>query len=238
LTIFVAYIGPNEVVAWGILGSVWDTLEALTGKAALSLYVLSLCPFVSSGLTAFSFVEGFGDAGEIRVAYHMGSGKPATASNSSYKTILVGVIMATLLTSIMWMIGLDMAKWLTPDPTLQYLIAELLPLVGIGNIALTAGTVSWALVGAQGRYRLATLTAFVSSWCVTLPLAAIFTYGLNFDLQGVVASVVAGYSVTGTALLYILIRSDWERLSKIVVELNARDDDSSCSSSSSSDEDS
>jgi Na+-driven multidrug efflux pump len=168
----------------------------------------------------------------------MGSGKPARARYSSYKTILVGVIMATLLTSIIWMMGLDLAKWLTPDPTLQYLIAELFPLVGVGNVALTAGTVSWALVGAQGRYRLATLTAFVSSWCVTLPLAALFTYGLHFDMQGVTAAVVAGYSVTGTALLYILIRSDWERLSKIVVELNERDDDLSSSSSSSSSDDS
>lgn len=195
---------------------------------------LIIASFYLVGSHNFTSLQGFGDSGEIRVAYHMGSGKPATARYSAYKTILVGVIMATIFTSIMWIAGLDLAKWLTPDPTLQYLIAELLPLVGVGNVALTAGSVSWALVGAQGRYRLATLTAFVSSWCVTLPLAAFFTYGLNFDMQGVVASVVAGYSVTGTCLLYILIRSDWERLSKIIVELNAEDDFSSSSSSSSS----
>lgn len=189
------------------------------------------------GSHSFIPLQGFGDAGEIRVAFHMGSGKPATARYSAYKTILVGVIMATLFTSVVWIMGLDLAKWLTPDPTLQYLIAELLPLLGVGNVALTAGSVSWALVGAQGRYRLATLTAFVSSWCVTLPLAAIFIYGLHFDMQGLTASVVVGYSITGTCLLYILIRSDWERLSKIIVELNAGDDMSSSSSSSSSDED-
>ena len=51
LTIFVAALGPAEVTAYGIVGSIWDTLEALT--------------------------EGFGDAGEIRVAYHLGSGRPA-----------------------------------------------------------------------------------------------------------------------------------------------------------------
>lgn len=164
---------------------------------------------------------------------------PARARLSSYKTILVAIVSATTFTSIMWIIGEDLAKLLTPDPTLQHLLTEIMPLMGIGNIALTAGSVSWALVGAQGRYRLATCTAFLCSWCVTLPLAAIFTFGLNINLEGVAASVVVGYSVTGTSLMYILIRSDWDRLSRIVVELNADlDSPSSSVSSSSSVEDS
>jgi Na+-driven multidrug efflux pump len=212
LTIFVAALGPAEVTTWGIAGTVWDTLETLT--------------------------EGFGDAGEIRVAFHLGSGLPAKARLASYKTILIAIVSATTFTSVMWIIGEDLAKLLTPDPTLQHLLIEILPLMGIGNIALTAGSVSWALVGAQGRYRLATCVAFVSSWCITLPLAAIFTFGLNVNLEGVTASVVIGYSVTGTCLMYILIRSDWERLSRIVVELNADLDSSSSSSVPMSDEES
>jgi len=162
---------------------------------------------------------------------------PAKARLSSYKAILIAVISATVFTSVVWIIGEDLAKLLTPDPTLQRLLVEVFPLMGIGNIALTAGSVSWALVGAQGRYRLSTCVAFVSSWCVTLPLAAIFTFGFKINLEGVTAAVVVGYSITGTCLMYILIRSDWERLSRIVVELNA-DWESSSSSESISDEES
>lgn len=136
------------------------------------------------------------------------------------------MICAIIITSVLWIIGEDLATWLTPDPTLQRLIVEVLPLMGIGNIALTAGTVSWALVGAQGRYRLATSIAFIGSWCVTLPLAAIYTYGFNIDLQGVTSAVVVGNSVTGTCLAYVLVRSDWERLSLILVELNVDNDSS------------
>ena len=134
----------------------------------------------------------------------------------------------------MWLIGENLAIWLTPDTTLQRLIIEVLPLMGMGNIALTAGTVSWALVGAQGRYRLATFVAFVGSWCVTLPLAAIYTYALNIDLQGVTSAVVVGYSVDRD--LYdrtYLVRSDWERLSKYLVDLNEESSSSSSSSLSS-----
>jgi len=96
--------------------------------------------------------------------------------------------------------------------------------------------VSWALVGSQGRYRLATLIAFVCTWCVTLPLASIYIFGFNFDLQGPVSAVVIGYSVTGTCLQYVLVRSDWGRLSKLIVERNAEiESDSSNSSSDGSD---
>jgi Na+-driven multidrug efflux pump len=104
--------------------------------------------------------EGFGDAGEIRTGLHLGAAQPATARISAYKSMLVAVICATIFTSLLWILGEDLATWLTPDPTLQGLIIDVLPLMGIGNIALTSGSVSWALVGAQGRYRLATLVAF------------------------------------------------------------------------------
>lgn len=200
------------MTAWGIAGTIWDTLETLT--------------------------EGFGDAGEIRVAYHLGSGMPAKARLASYKVIMIAVVFATTFTAVMWIVGEDLAKLMTPDPTLQRLIIEVIPLMGIGNIALTGGSVSWALVGAQGRYRLATCVAFVSSWCVTLPIAAILTFAFRINLEGVTASVVVGYSVTGTCLMYILIRSDWERLSRIVVDLNADIESSSSSSSSISEEES
>lgn len=92
--------------------------------------------------------EGFGDAGEIRTGLHLGAAQPATARISSYKSILVAVICATLFTSLLWILGENLATWLTPDLTLQSLIIDVLPLMGIGNIALTSGSVSWALVGA------------------------------------------------------------------------------------------
>lgn len=186
-----------------LLGSLWDTLESLT--------------------------EGFGDAGEIRIAYHLGSGHPAKARQSSYKSIVVSVVFASIITSILWILGEDMATWLTPDPTLQHLIVEVIPLMGLGNLTMTAGTVSWALVGAQGRYRLATFVAMIGSWCFTLPLAALYTYAFNLDIQGVTSAVVVGDIFTGTCLTYILFRSDWSRLSKRVMELNAESESSSSS---------
>ena len=129
------------------------------------------------------------------------------------------------------------------------MLSELIPLVGIGNVTMTFGMVCWALVGSQGRYRLATTIVFISSWVITVPVAALCCYVFNIDLQGVTSAVVMGYSTAGTALSYVLLRSDWDGLSKIVQELNAitgeidssdseSDDGSSSSSSSDSSSDS
>lgn len=201
LTIFAARLGTAEVAAWGIVGTLWDTVETLS--------------------------KGIGDGGEVRCAYHLGNANPGLARTSAHKAVLLSVCVAFFTTSIIFIAGENIAVLFTSDPTLQHMIAELIPLLGVGNIFLTAGCVSWALVGAQARYRLATFVAFVSSWCVTMPLAAIFTYGFNLNLQGITSAVVIGYSVTCTALCYILLRSDWARISQHVVETNDDSDDES-----------
>jgi len=85
--------------------------------------------------------------------------------------------------------------------------------------------VAWALVGAQGRYRLATYVAFVCSWVITTPLAALSVFLFEFDLKGVTAAVVVGYSLTGTCLTYVLLRSDWVRLAEHIVETNRLEDE-------------
>ena len=224
LTFFTAYLGPAEVATWALLGTVWELFEAST--------------------------EGIGEAAAVRVAYHLGKGHPDMAELSSYKSMLLSFGLSLFVTAGFFLCGYDLPTWFSSDETIQRMLAELIPLVGFGNITMNFGMVAWSLVGAQGRYRLATLVSMISSWFITIPLAAIFVIGLNINLKGLVGAVIAGYSTSSVILMYIILRSDWVRLSKIVQELNAmtgeidssddEDDDSSDSSSdsSSSDDDS
>merc|ERR1711966_437491 len=117
--------------------------------------------------------------------------------------------------------GNDLPTWFSSDETIQRMLSELIPLVGFGNITMCFGMVSWSLVGAQGRYRLATLTSMISSWFITLPMSVIAVIALNLNLKGLVGAVIAGYSTSSVILMYILLRSDWVRLSKIIQDLNA-----------------
>jgi len=194
LTICAAYLGTAEVTTWAILGSVWECFEAATG--------------------------GIGDGAEVRVAYHLGRGNPSMARTSAYKSLLIGVLLGIIITAILLIIGDDLPGLFTTDRTIQRMIIDVIPLIGLGNVTMTFGMLSWSIVGAQGRYRLATFVMLICSFFVTMPLAAGMTYGLYLDLKGLVSAVVIGYGITGMVMSYIIIRSDWGRLSHTIIEMN------------------
>ena len=72
---------------------------------------------------------------------------------------------------------------------------------------MNVGMCCWALIGAQGRYRLATSIAVACSILVTLPIAAVTTIGMRLDLQGLTFAVVTGYTVTAMLLSSFLLIS-------------------------------
>lgn len=182
------------MVAWGLLGNIWESLEAITLAIA--------------------------DAAEVRVAVLLGEGKPGAAKKAAYKALFLGIVFSLVITSCLFIAGRSIPTWLTSDVTLQNMIAELVPLFGIGNIVLTMGSMAWTILGAQGRYRLATAIGVAGSWLVTIPLAAIFSIVLRVDLQGQTAAIVIGYMVSGTYQNALLLRSNWPRLSEKVIEDN------------------
>jgi len=103
-------------------------------------------------------------------------------------------------------------------------------MIGIANIFMATGLVSWELLGAQGRYDLATYVSLVSSWLVTIPLSMLFTFYYNYDLMGITVSIVVGYSTLGLLQAYFLFRSDWEQISKKIQDRNAADSEYDSSS--------
>lgn len=124
----------------------------------------------------------------------------------------IGTTFGVTFTLVFYLLIDDsISSWFSQDATLQSMILELVPLACVGNITMAIGMLCWSLIGAQGRFRLATLISFLSGWLVTVPLGALFVYGMNFDLQGLVAAVTLGYSVSGTVLMYLLIRSNWDK---------------------------
>jgi multidrug resistance protein, MATE family len=198
LTAFASHMGPAEVAAWAILGSIWDIFYSVTA--------------------------GIGDAAEIRVAYHLGDNHPSMARLSAYKSLMVGMIVATLVSIIFFSLQSQIPQWFTTDKTLQSMLAEVIPFVGLANLTMTFGMQCWSLLGAQGKYKLATWVSFISSWGLSMPLAAIFVYGYQLDLQGLTSAVVLGYLTTGASLSYVLLSTDWQKVSRKIREQHSSED--------------
>ena len=151
---------------------------------------------------------------------------------SANKSLFLCFNLSFIITSLLFICGDSISGWYTSDPTLRRILNNLIPMIGVGNVLMVFGMVSWGLVGAQGRYRLATLVSVFSSWVVTIPLALFFSLYCNFDLSGIVSSVIVGYSTSGMIQAYILLRSDWEHIAKTIQEYNQDSDDYSSDSDS------
>jgi hypothetical protein len=229
LTIFLRYLGPAEgkwsfatdgctigvsvcphisffcnsiyqVATWALLSCVWEILEAST--------------------------EGIGEAAATRVAYLLAVAQPELARKLSLKVMYFSFVQAVFVTSIIYMLGKYLAMLLSTDPTLQHLMYDVIPLIGLANITMSFAQAGWSLTGAQGRYRLATLIIFVSRWLVTMPMALVSIFGFSLDLNSVSGSLVVGYATASCTLAYVVLRSDWERLTRIMQDMNNPLDDS------------
>jgi len=194
LTIFAAFMGPAEVAAWGILGTIWDTFEAST--------------------------EAIGDSAEVRVGYHLGKGDIDMAKTSAHKSLLWGTCIGLVSTIMLFALGNQMSTWFTKDELLQNMIRSVIPFIGLGNVTMTFGMLCWSILGAQGRYTLSTFISFLTSWGIVIPSSAIMTYIWKFNLKGLVASVIFGYTVTAATMTIIILQSDWEKASQSIIQKN------------------
>mmetsp|Transcript_10087 Transcript_10087/g.24072 ORF Transcript_10087/g.24072 Transcript_10087/m.24072 type:complete len:1132 (-) Transcript_10087:2194-5589(-) len=194
MTLFASHMGPAEVAAWGVLGFLWDTFEYI--------------------------VDGLADAVEVRVGFRMGAGEMMQAKASAYKGMYLAIVISVYGTAILFLMSGNLPAWLTPDPTLQHMIFEALPLIGFGQILMSVGMVCWNILGAQGRVRLATLIEFITSWLLVIPMASILVFVYDYNLMGMVGPLVLGYTLGCVVIIYILFTSDWALLSDNVVEQN------------------
>lgn len=127
------------------------------------MFYLRIRTCISSHVFVHKYIHinrGIVDAGEVRVAHFCGKGRPDRAKSFAKKTIFVGLLISIVLSSIFLALGDRIPKWLTSDLAIQKMIQENIPLIGFGNIIMTGGNTCWAVLGAQGRYRLATFYLF------------------------------------------------------------------------------
>lgn len=186
LTLFVAALGPAEMVAWAIMGYLWSILKYIS--------------------------DGFADAAEGRVALHLVLNNPRDARRSSGKAHFLGFFSSSFVTSILFLIGMELAKAMSPDPTLQRLMIEIFPLIGIGNVVQATASISLSILGAQERAGYAILVQIMGNWGVTMILGTVFTFGFQIDLQGLTSAFVLGLGLSSSGVTYLLLRSVWDTL--------------------------
>jgi hypothetical protein len=192
-----SHLGEAEVAAWAIMCRIWLVSDALA--------------------------EGIGQAAEIRVAFHLGNNHPKLAKIFAYKSILLGMFGAIIISGTFYIYMNKIPTLITTDQTLQSIMTTTLPYVGFGNLALSFSYLSWYIIGAQGRFKLGMLISLASLWGITIPLALIFTWKFQWNLSGLCSAVVLGYSTMGVSLSFFALTSDWEARAQKIYDRNAEE---------------
>jgi hypothetical protein len=182
------------VATWALLGAFWDFFEALT--------------------------EGMGEAAANQITYLLSAGRIDCAKKLCYGVIFMAVTQAVLVTSALYMSGQYLAVLFTTDPAIEHMLNNTIVLIGFANIIMAFSQITWSLIGAQGRFRLATFVIFFSRWMVTMPCALISIYVFRLDLNAVSGSLVVGYATACCALTVIVLTSDWDRLARLMQVMN------------------
>lgn len=192
LFLFAAAQGPAELAVWGFLGAIWDVAENIGAACA--------------------------DAAEVRVAQLLGRNQPAEARQAAHKALFWGVASSVLVAVLLASISSVLPCWISSDVTLQLMLRELLPQLCIGLAVLSFGTLSWSILCAQGRASLATFMCLLGSVGVTLPWALFTTFVLNFNLHGLLTSVVIGYATSGALISFMMVTTNWKKISDHLAE--------------------
>lgn len=188
------------VATWAIMGIVWEFCLAST--------------------------EGLGEAASVRVSYYLSEGFPTEAKNLSSKVAFLACVEGLIITSIFLIAGPNISSSLTTDTVLQNLMNDVMGLLALANIPMTLAQIYWSLVGAQGKYAVASATILLARWLVTVPMSAILVFQYNYEVESLAGAVATGYATAAFVLSLNVFTADWEKLSLAVQEdLLPLDDD-------------
>mmetsp|Transcript_16330 Transcript_16330/g.32884 ORF Transcript_16330/g.32884 Transcript_16330/m.32884 type:complete len:825 (-) Transcript_16330:10-2484(-) len=183
LLFLVQHLGGAEVATWALMGIVWEVFQA--------------------------FTEGLGEASAVRVSYYLSENLPDLAKQLANKAVFLSMIESTILTALFLTIGPNLSVALTRDAVLQNLFNDLVPMVALANVVMANAQIYWSLVGAQGYFSRASGVVLANRWLFIVPLGFTLIYSSLYDLLCVAGAIAAGYTIGGTILANMIIRSDW-----------------------------
>jgi len=174
------------------MGVVWEVFEAMTA--------------------------GLGEAGAVRISYYLSENLPFEAKRISHKAIFFSIVQGFVFGSIALMLGPNIAVALTVDPTIQQQFVDLVGVTVVASFAMTFALVTWSLLGAQGRFGIATACVVLCRWFIIFPIAAICTFAFRYDTVSVAGSIAVGYATAAFLLSLVIIKSDWAQYALLATQ--------------------
>ncbi|CAM0908417.1 unnamed protein product [Alopecurus aequalis] len=189
-----------------------SVLVLLTGYLAnpeIALNALSICLNIN-GLEMMISI-GFLAATGVRVANELGAGSARRAKFSIYNVVITSFSIGFVLFVLFLVLRGRLSYIFTDSEVVASAVADLSPLLAFSILLNSVQPVlSGVAVGAgwQGIVAYVNITTY---YLIGIPIGAILGYVLGYHVEGIWVGMLLGTLVQTIVLLFITIRTDWDK---------------------------
>ena len=142
--------------------------------------------------------------------HNLSRGKLETAKQVAQRTMIICVLASIVFSLLLLDTRRYLAWCLSLDETLESMIQEIIPYIAVCQPFITVGVTAEYLNETLGMHSIAVMISTVIDMCFTIPLAAIFTYVLNYNIEGLSSALCMGYAACGVTNWVLFAQTNWK----------------------------
>ncbi|CAD6268725.1 unnamed protein product [Miscanthus lutarioriparius] len=206
-------------------------LVLLTGymkNAEIALDALSICLNINGWEMMVSI--GFLAAAGVRVANELGAGSARRAKFAIYNVVIISLSIGFVLFVLFLFFRGSLAYIFTESQAVAKAVADLSPLLAFSILLNSVQPVLSGVAVGAGWQSVVAYVNVTSYYLIGIPLGAVLGYVVGLHVKGIWIGMLLGTLVQTIVLLFITLRTDWEkqvvtaqeRLKKWYMEENRR----------------
>uniref|UniRef100_A0A0E0MJ46 Protein DETOXIFICATION n=1 Tax=Oryza punctata TaxID=4537 RepID=A0A0E0MJ46_ORYPU len=194
-------------------------LVLLTGymkNAEVALDALSICLNINGWEMMISI--GFLAATGVRVANELGAGSARRAKFAIFNVVITSFLIGFILFVLFLFFRGSLAYIFTKSKAIADAVDDLAPLLAFSILLNSVQPVLSGVAIGSGWQNVVAYVNVASYYLIGIPIGAILGYALGFQVKGIWIGMLVGTLVQTLVLLFITLRTDWEKQVKIARE--------------------
>uniref|UniRef100_A0A0E0MJ52 Protein DETOXIFICATION n=1 Tax=Oryza punctata TaxID=4537 RepID=A0A0E0MJ52_ORYPU len=195
-------------------------LVLLTGymkNAEVALDALSICLNINGWEMMISI--GFLAATGVRVANELGAGSARRAKFAIFNVVITSFLIGFILFVLFLFFRGSLAYIFTKSKAIADAVDDLAPLLAFSILLNSVQPVLSGVAIGSGWQNVVAYVNVASYYLIGIPIGAILGYALGFQVKGIWIGMLVGTLVQTLVLLFITLRTDWEKQFSIVEDI-------------------
>ncbi|GBG82448.1 hypothetical protein CBR_g34825 [Chara braunii] len=196
----------------------WWSFELLNILAGLlpspDTNVAAMSILLNCSYTCLMAPMGVSVSASTRVGMELGANEPWRARLAAFVAWLVGGGVGVINMLIILLFGSQLASLFTNIHSVQLVIAEVMPLLGVTELFFSPQYVGGGILRGCARPNFLFVVSIVAFYCIGLPLAICIVFVLHFGVSGLMWGLLSAESTACLAVTAYAAFIDWDNEAK------------------------